>query len=359
MRVGLGVVILAGIIGSGALAYQLVRGPAVASQAAPVAAGPPLAGPLVTVAEAVRGSLAQSFGTYGNLTAYMQADIAAQIDGQVESIQATDGASVKQGQVIVALDATVAEAELKAAEARLDAAKADIERVQALLQHGTSTPLALEDARVKLAVVQTEMALKQETKRRHTVVAPFAGQITRIALTEGALVSAGKPISRIYDQQRLHVEFQVPERLWTKVRAGQRLTIRADGDPDLSADGQVSYVSPNANPNSRSLIVTGLIDNPDHRFAAGLFVHLRLDLGTKENVVLVPEAAIVERLSGSYVFIVDKDKSFERQVKLGERRDGKVEVVAGIEPGQHVVVSGQKMIRDNMAVTIAQKPEEV
>ena len=358
MKAGLGVAIFAGIIGGSSLIYHLVKAPADASQAALVQAEAPSRGPLVTVAEAVRGTLTQSFATYGNLTAYMQADIAAQIDGQVESVLAADGAMVKQGQVIVALEAAVADAELKSAEARLDAAKADMERVQALLQRGNSTPLALEDAGVKLAVVQTEMALKQETRKRHTILAPFAGQITRIALTQGALVTAGKPISRIYDQERLRVEFQVPERLWTKVREGQRLTIQADGNSDLTAEGKVSYVSPNANPNSRSLVVTGLIDNPDHRFAAGLFVHLSLDLGAKENVVLVPEAAIVERLSGSYVFIVEKDKSFERPVKLGERRDGKVEVVSGIDQGQHVVISGQKLIRDNMAVVIAQQPDK-
>ena len=358
MKAGLGVAILAGIIGGSSVVYQLVKEPVAASQAALVQAIAPSHGPLVTVAEAVRGTLAQSFATYGNLTAYMQADIAAQIDGQVERVLAADGAIVKQGQVVIALEAAVADAELKAAEARLDAAKADMERVQALLQRGNSTPMALEDAGVKLAIVQTEMALKQEARKRHSILAPFAGQITRIALTQGALVTAGQPISRIYDQERLRVEFQVPERLWTKVREGQHLTIQADGNPDLTAEGKVSYVAPNANPNSRSLIVVGLIDNADHRFAAGLFVHLGLSLGAKENVVLVPETAIVERLSGSYVFIVEKDKSFERPVKLGERRDGKVEVVSGIDAGQHVVVSGQKLIRDNMVVVIAQQPDK-
>lgn len=358
MKTGLGVAIFAGIIGGGSLVYQFVKGPVVASQAALVEAEPPSRGPVIKVAEAVRGTLTQSFATYGNLTAFMQADIAAQIDGQVESVLVADGAMVKEGQVIVALEAAVADAELKAARARLDAAKTDMERVQALLQRGNSTPMALEDAGVKLALVQTEMALKQETRKRHSILAPFAGQITRIALTQGALVTAGKPISRIYDQERLRVEFQVPERLWAKVREGQRLTIQADGNPDLTAEGKVSYVAPNANPNSRSLIVIGLIDNADHRFAAGLFVNLGLSLGAKENVVLVPETAIVERLSGSYVFIVEKDKSFERRVELGERRDGKVEVISGIDKGQQVVVSGQKLIRDNMAVVIAQPPGE-
>jgi membrane fusion protein (multidrug efflux system) len=358
MKAGLGVAILAGLIGCGSLVYQFVKAPVDASQAALVETEPPSRGPLVTVAEAVRGTLDQSFVTYGNLTAYMQADIAAQIDGQVESVLAADGAIVKQGQVIVALEAAVADAELKATGSRLDAAKAAMARVQTLLQRGDATSVALEDAGVKLALVQTEMALKQETRKRHAILAPFAGQITRIALTKGEQVTAGKPISRIYDQERLRVEFQMPERLWTKVREGQRLTIQADGNPDLTAKGKVSYVAPNANPNSRSLIVVGLIDNADHRFAAGLFVNLSLDLGAKENVVLVPETAIVEKLSGSYVFIVEKDKSFERQVKLGERRDGKVEVVSGIDQGQHVVVSGQKLIRDNMAVVIAQQPDK-
>jgi membrane fusion protein (multidrug efflux system) len=358
MRLGLGAAILAGIIGGSYLHHQLTEAPAKATQAALPKAAPAASGPLVSVVQAVRGSLQQSFSTYGNLVANRHADIAAQIDGQVQSISIEDGATVSQGQVILSLDAAVADAELKAASARLDAAKADLQRVQALLQRGISTPLAQEDAQVKLAVAQTDMTLKEQQKRRYTIVAPFAGRIGQIALTEGSLIMAGKPITHISEQDRLRVEFQIPERLWPRVRTGQHFTIQADGNPNLTADGKVSYVSPDANPSSRSLIVTGLIDNQDNRFAAGLFAHIRLDLGAKENIVLVPEDAIVERLSGSYVFVVEMDKSFERQVKLGERRDGRVEVISGVKEGQLVVISGQKTIRDNMAVTVAQAADE-
>jgi membrane fusion protein (multidrug efflux system) len=358
MRVGLGAAILAGVIGGGYLHHQLVDAPAEATQAALPKEVPAASGPLVSVTEAVRGSLEQSFSTYGNLAAFRHVDIAAQIDGQVERIPVEDGATVSKGQVILTIDAAVADAELKAASARFDAAKADLQRVQALLQRGISTPLALEDAQVKLALAQTDMTLKEQHRRRYTILAPFAGRIGQVALTEGALIATGKPITRITEQDRLRVEFQIPERLWPRVRTGQHFTIQADGNPDLTVGGAVSYVSPDANPSSRSLIVTGVIENKDHRFAAGLFVHIRLDLGARDNVVLVPEDAVVERLSGSYVFVVEKDKSFERQVKLGERRDGRVEVVSGVEEGQLVIVSGQKTIRDNMTVTVAQAADE-
>jgi membrane fusion protein (multidrug efflux system) len=156
----------------------------------------------------------------------------------------------------------------------------------------------------------------------------------------------------------LRAEFQVPERLWGRVRVGQRFTVKGDGEGGISAAGEVSYASPHADPASRSLVVSGMVDNRDHRLAAGLFVHVRIDLGARQNVILVPEAAIVERLSGSYVFVVEKDKSLERRVKLGDRRDGRVEVVSGLTEGQNVVVTGQKAIRDNMDVTVAQIADE-
>ena len=353
MRVGLGIVILAGLTGGVYLSYQFAGGPADASQAALVETDSS-PGPTVTVAKAVRGSLEQSFSTYGNLIAHLQADIVPQIDGQIERILVEDGATVAQGQVILELDATVADAQLKSAEAKLEAAKADFQRAQTMVRRQVSRSLSLEEARVKLALAKTDMALKQEERRRYTIRAPFAGQIAQIAPSQGAQVTAGKPVSRIYDQNRLRVEFRAPERLWGTVKKGQHFAIRADGNPKLTATGQVSYVSPDADPRSRSLVVTGPIDNRDRHFAPGLFVLLRLDLGAKENAVLVPKAAVVERLSGSYLFVVEKDKSFERKVKLGERRDGKVEVLSGVTQGEQVVISGQKMIRDNMAVTVAQ-----
>jgi membrane fusion protein, multidrug efflux system len=359
MKTMLGAAMLACMLGGLGWGYQLARHPADASPAADgkvAAIAPP--GPRVAVAAAARGALEQSFSTYGNLAAAQEVEIAAQVSGLVESIAVQDGDTVAQGQVLFTLDAAVAEADLNAATARLDAASADLQRTQTLVQHGTATPLALEDAQVKLALARTDMTLKQEQRRSYAVTAPFAGQLARMPLTRGALITAGKPVSRIYDQDRLRAEFQVPERLWGRARTGQRFTVKGDGEAGLAADGEVSYISPHADPASRSLVVGGVIDNRDRRLAAGLFVHVRLDLGARQNVILVPEAAIVERLSGSYVFIVETGKSLERRVRLGERRRGRVEVVSGLTEGQHVVVSGQKVIRDNMDVTVAEIADE-
>jgi membrane fusion protein, multidrug efflux system len=358
MTIKLAAAMLACMLGGLGWGYQLARHPADASPAADGKEAPAQRGPRVSVTPAVRGALEQSFSTYGHLAAHREAEIAAQVSGLVESIGVTDGDIVAQGQVLFTLDAAVAEADLKAAKARFDAANADLQRTQTLVQHGTATPVALEDAQVKLALALTDMTLKQERRRRYTVTAPFAGQIARMPLTGGTLVMADKPVSRIYDQDRLRAEFQVPERLWGRARAGQRFTVKGDGEAGFSAAGEVSYVSPHADPASRSLVISGMVDNHGRRLAAGLFVRVRLDLGARQNVILVPEAAIVERLSGSYVFIVEQDKSLERRVKLGERRDGQVEVVSGLAEGQNVIVTGQKAIRDNMDVTVTQVADE-
>jgi len=358
MRLGLGIVVLAVVV-CAALVFDPFSGPdADASEAAHVEGGAPRSGPRVQVAKADLGSLEQSFSTYGDLVAVKRADIASQIDGRIASIPVSDGAEVKHGQVLLTLDDAVAEADLKAAKAKLKAAKADFKRVSTLVKRGTSTALALEKAQVKLAVAETEMELKKAERERYTIRAPFDGRLTQLDLQPGAFIMAGKPLAQIYSHKQMRVEFHVPERLWSKLKTGQTFTVRIDGDTKLSARGRVTYVSPDANPKSRSLTVAGLIDNKDQRFAPGLFAHIRLDLGAKSNVVLVPESAVVEKLSGSYVFVIENGKSRERKVELGERRSGKVEVVSGVKQGQQVVVRGQKRIRDNMVVTVASGPSK-
>lgn len=309
-------------------------------------------GPRVKVAAAVRGSLEQTFSAYGDILARRQTEIASQIDGRVERVAVEDGAVVAEGQVLLMLDAAVADAACKAAQAVLDAAKADFARASDLNKRGISTSLDLEAANVKLAVATSEFALKDAERQRYTIRAPFSGQITRIPLPAGSLVGAGKPLTEIYDQSSLRVEFRGPERLWTKLKTGQSFEIQIDGDSKVTAHGTVSYVAPDADPRSHSLLVAGIIDNRDRRFAPGLFVHIRLDLGEKSNVILVPQEAVVERLSGGYVFVVQNGKSYERKVILGERRNGLVEVVSGVQPGELVVVRGQKQLRDDMVISL-------
>ncbi|MGF1620243.1 MAG: efflux RND transporter periplasmic adaptor subunit [Rhodomicrobiaceae bacterium] len=357
MRSSLGYALFAGLLASGLAIHHLSGGRADADESAPSATAE--TAPEVHVARAVRGSLEQSFSSYGELAAARSADIATQTDGQVETVVAADGASVRAGEILIELDAAVAEAELKASTARLDAAKADLARVSTLVERGTSTALALEDVKVKLAVAETDLALKQAERRHYTIRAPFDGRITRIAYPAGALVTAGKPLGQIYDESRLRAEFRIPERLWSQAKAGQSFEIRADGDPSLKAEGRVSYIAPDISPASRSLAVAGVVENVDRRFAPGLFVHVRLNLGEKRNVVLVPQAALVERLSGTYVFVVEGEKAHERKVEAGERQDGKVEIASGIDEGALVVVRGQKLIRDNMTVSVRNSAGEV
>lgn len=353
MRLGFAVPLFAGFMCGGYLLYDFQYGEAGATQAARVEEPEAQPAPQVSVTEAVKGSLEETFSTYGNLAALKSVDIASQISGQIAEISVKEGARVKKGDVILTLDAAAANADYDAAKAQLDAAQSDFQRATTLAQHGTSTAVALEQAKVKLAIAQTQLAMKKVQKQHYTVNAPFDGQLTEIKNSEGALLSAGNAITQLMDQSQLRVEFQLPERLWPKLKIGQKLTVWADGHQQLQVSGQVTYVAPNADPKSRSLRVTGLIDNQDYRLASGLFVRVRLDMGAKNNVVFIPEDAIVERLDGSFVFVVEKGKSFERQVDLGIRQDGKIEVLSGIKLGEQVVTRGQKMIRDNMAVTVA------
>jgi membrane fusion protein (multidrug efflux system) len=357
MRSTLGYALFAGLLVSG-LAIHYLSGVRVdADETAPPASAD--AAQEVTVARAVRGSLEQSFSAYGELVATRSADIATQTDGQIETVVVKDGASVRAGDILIELDAAVADADLKASTARLDAAKADFGRVSTLIKRGTSTALTLEDSKVKLAVAETDLAVKQAKRRNYTIRAPFDGRITRIALPAGALVTAGKPLGQIYDDSRLRVEFRIPERLWSQATAGQSFEIQANGAPSLKAKGRVSYIAPDISPDSRSLAVAGVVDNEGRRFAPGLFVNVRLNLGEKKNVVLVPQAALVERLSGTYVFVVEGKTARERKVEADERQDGKVEIASGVDEGTLVVVRGQKLIRDNMTVSVRNGTGEV
>jgi len=184
------------------------------------------------------------------------------------------------------------------------------------------------------------------------VRAPFSGILGLRRVSPGDYVTPGQDLVNIEDIDPLKVDFRVPERYLANLSAGQRIRVRVDAFPDRSFEGRVYAVDPQIDPAGRSIAIRARIDNPERVLRPGLFARVRLIVDERPNALVIPEQAIVPRGERRYVFRVKDGKAVLTEVRVGQRRQGSVEVVEGLSEGDTVVTAGQLKIRDGVSVSL-------
>ncbi len=183
------------------------------------------------------------------------------------------------------------------------------------------------------------------------MTAPFAGLIARRYVSRGEYVEVGAKLFDLVSLDPIEVAFRVAERDSGRVALGQLVEVRVAPFPEEVFHAEVSIVSPTIDPMTRTLRVKAKLDNSDGRLRPGLFAKVDLGVATRENVLIVPEEAVLLRVDGPVVFRLNDDQRVERrEVEVGINRNGFIEVVAGLSRGDRIVERGQSRLVDGELV---------
>ena len=136
------------------------------------------------------------------------------------------------------------------------------------------------------------------------------------------------------------------------VRVGQEIGLTVDALPRRTFEGEIHAINPQVDVNGRSLQIRARIANPERVLRPGLFARIRLKGLEERSVVMVPESAIVPRGGETFIYRVENGRVVEQKVRLGERRDGSVEIVDGLDAAAVVVTAGQQRLRDGAEVEV-------
>jgi membrane fusion protein (multidrug efflux system) len=305
----------------------------------------------VEVVDARTMTLSQMVEAVGTSRARRSVDIVPEAEGRVVEVNITPGSPVRADTVLVRLEDNIEQADLAEAEARLREREKLFERMAQLLSTNAVAETALEDATARLAEARADLDRARQLLARRTIRAPFSGVVGLSEIDVGARVAAGTVITRLDDLSEVEVEFSLPETLFSQVRQGQALRATSVAFPDQSFTGEVEAVDSRIDPISRSFRTRAIIPNPDGILPAGMFMSLELILSETRHVV-VPEEAIVFQAAETYVFVVRDGKAHRVTVRTGQRRDGMVAVLEGLEEGIPVVVRGLHRVRDKASVEI-------
>jgi len=325
----------------------------------------------VRVAEAVLAPLPISVKLVGTVNARNESELSTQVEGLVEVLEVDSGSRVEAGEVLLKLDATLAEIRraqtaeaLKAAKAELIDARRRLEEIRALVENGgiSESEMKTRESQVQIreaAVGRLELVLREEAEilERHTLRAPFPGVVSERHAQIGEWVSPGVPVLNLLETGYRFFDLQAPQNLFTQISESTRAEVRLDTDPTKRFSARVGVIVRAKDPVTRTFLVRLEVEAPDEMLLPGASGRARLFIGGDDPRISVPVDALVRQPDGSFVVWVLAGSGSQataemRRVQVGERADDRIEILTGVEEGDSVIVRGNENLIPGQAVEV-------
>jgi membrane fusion protein (multidrug efflux system) len=277
----------------------------------------------------------------GQLAAAESVVIRPEIAGVVESIEFQEGQQVAAGEVLFVLRSGEQRAELREAEANRVLAADVFARTEKLSKVNVSAASELTRARAGVAAAEALVDLARVNVDRTRIRAPFDGALGARDVSPGDWVDSDVALVQIDAVDRLQLQFSLPGKAIALAQPGLKVSVQVAAYPDEDFGGAVYFISPALDTESRRLGLKAWVPNSDGRLRPGMFARVKLETERAEQALLIPESAIANDASGSYVWRVTAESLAERAaVELGTRREGQVVIVSGLASGDTIVTSG-------------------
>lgn len=317
------------------------------------ASSPGVAGGIVVEANKVTSiRMSQGITAVGSLRSDESVTIRPEVSGRISEIGFREGQRVSKGTTLVRLDASVQRAELEQTEANLGLSKSRLERSRDLFTKGFISTQARDEAESNFKIAQANYDLSQARLKKLEIKAPFSGIVGLRMVSIGDYVKDGQDIVNLEEIDPLKVDFRIPEIYLKQVAAGQALQITLDAFPNQIFRGKVFAINPLVDTNGRSIVIRAMVQNTEARLRPGMFARVRLLFSDERDSVAVPEQSLIPVGDDQYLFKVVDGRAQRFKVEIGQRRDGKVEVLQGLAVGDMVVTAGQLKLRDGAQVKI-------
>ena len=292
----------------------------------------------------------------GSLVASRGILVTTEVAGKVSAIHFESGQQVEAGTLLLQLDSSVDRAELQGLVAERRLAEQQYKRREELLDSKTISRSDVDEARLRVDNAKAQVAARQAIIGKMNITAPFAGWLGIRQVDLGEYLQPGAAIVPLQTLDPIYVDFSQPERYLDQISVGQSVEIAVRAFPDEVFTGQISAMNPGIDPGTRSLHIRATLDNPQSRLRPGMFAEVRTVLPQRPAVLTLPQTAITYNPYGDSVFVIQgsgtETSVQRRQVETGDVRNGRVEIVSGLQAGEQVVTVGQIKLRGDQPVVI-------
>jgi RND family efflux transporter MFP subunit len=293
--------------------------------------------------------------TVGTIIADQESVLKAEVSGRVSSLLFNGGQTVDDNQILVQLDDSIEQAELRRYQAEQALAETLLNRDRELAKEKaiSQTQLDTRAAQFQAASARVEETLARIQQKR--VLAPFPGLVGVPMVNVGDYVSAGEPLVSITTIQNLEAEFNLPATQARNIDLGLKVRIET-ADQKLLAEGQISEADPRLDPIDRTRRFRAKLNSAD--LFPGEFVRIAVLLNEQVEAVTVPETAVTYALRGDAVYVIEQSDTGSiasmRMVTTGEHLGQRVEILSGINVGDQVITAGQHKLYSGASVTVSE-----
>ncbi|WP_028885160.1 efflux RND transporter periplasmic adaptor subunit [Teredinibacter turnerae] len=314
-------------------------------------------GPLPVFIQDVKTiSIEETIEALGTLKANESTVLSSSVTESITAIHFNDNQRVQAGDVLVEMTSAEEHAQLKQAMATLDEAERQYGRFKALEKDKVATAAQLDQQKVLVDAAEAQLRAVQSRLQDRLLIAPFDGVVGLRNISVGALVRPGDVITTLDDDSVMKLDMTVPSIYLADLRVGMPVVARATALRDQSFNGKLVGIDSRVDPVTRSLVARALIENPEGKLRPGLLMTVLLSQPQRE-AMMIAEEAIIQVGRQAHVFVIERDGertlAAKRDVALGVRRPGEVEILSGLNAGDQVVVHGGMKLRPGVEVKIS------
>jgi membrane fusion protein, multidrug efflux system len=321
----------------------------------------PIPPPPVVAATTVQRSEWQSYlSGVGSLVAAAGIDVNSEVAGKVKALHFESGQQVQSGKLLVELDASTDEAELKGLEAAYQLERVKFARSQQLIARNFISKSDFDLNKATLDEAKAVAVAKKAVIEKKRIVAPFTGQLGIRKVNVGQYLAPGDAIVPLQQLQPIYADFTLPEQHLASLNVNQELTLTVQAFPGRTFTGRITAINSGIDESTRSVKIRATLDNAERLLHPGMFVAVQLLLNETKSVLTVPDTAISYNPYGDSVFVIESGKQGLtvqlKQIVTGETREGRVEIVKGLNEKDRVVSAGQVKLRNGMHVVLDKQP---
>ncbi|NCT41459.1 MAG: efflux RND transporter periplasmic adaptor subunit [Alphaproteobacteria bacterium] len=317
----------------------------------------------VVVTEVKRSSFADEVEALGTLKANESVDLASSVTELVTKISFEDNQTVKQGDILLEMDAAEELAELEEQKSFLNEAERQVNRLSPLVSKGAASASVLDESKRVAAGAKARVDATQARINQRIIKAPYDGVLGLRNISVGALAQPGSMITTIDDVTVMKLDFSVPEVFLSTLKPGVIIEATTQAYPEDVFKGEIANVDSRIDPVTRSIEARAIIDNADGKLKPGLLMHVVLQKNPRKALI-IPEETLTANGADNYVLVVTttdgKTSAERRKVELGARQFGSVEILSGLEEGEKIVTHGTMRVRPGapLKITAVQKDNE-
>lgn len=310
----------------------------------------------VRILDLSRSDLSEFFEISGPVSPVRGTWLSAQESGPVVAIAVDKGQVVESGGIIIEQERGILRAERDAFKAALATQEYNVDKVRQLYEAGKVSRIELLTSESNYAQAKSMADVSEERYQRAGIRAPFAGVVTDRYIELGELVNPGQRVVRLIDPYTLKLEAYLTGSQVQWVTEGEAATVLL-GDNNQTAEGRVSWVGFEADRLTGKFQVEIEIPNEGLNFSSGVIGRAKLGKNQESGVVVIPRDAVLSGRVGPTAYVVEDDRAVLRQLRLGSDQGLMVVVRDGLEPGDKLVVRGQRDLREGALVKVTEVAE--